>query len=739
MMLKTFGQSAAVSLLGIVLLSGQALGQATTFAPDQKIEVREGDEWSNATVVKREGRKYQIKYEDGTEEWVTADRLRATGAGDAGDAAKPADGAGSAPNAATPAKPSAPKGPPQPSFPVSNGMKLESKWGGSWREAVVKQKSANGWILVNYTPGPFLEWVEPWRLRKIGDKTDAIPYARPNDTLHKPEPPPKQAPGEKPAEEKRNDPFAPKAYDKPVTDAKIDNAEDILPTGGAKALTQFDAIPETPKLQERAYVLRGKQERGSGGPADVLFAGTRAMAVYTSGHGGDAKTAQVETIDLAGGKNMGTSEFDPLSNPIAMSASGKRVLGRAHGFFGGTRNRVDLFDVPTSGAPKHVISFVPYLPQSDTGKSGVDVDWAAFLDDDHILTCSNGGMLVLWDAPKATATWRVPVLGRAMPALSPGGKQLAVMTSDGLVILDPLTGKALCSIDGSRQVDSLSFTPDGKRVVGSTGTIISSWDLEKGEMAGDIGMPMNGARGNVVAASPTTVLVGGTDLLDLERKCVIWRYMGAGAADGASAFGGRCWAIVRDGDRTLLTAASLPHPAAEQAARTVGVQSLLVKPGDTVSLEVAIEGTPEQQKKIADAITAQLRRNGIGVAAGQPVKLIARTEQGKTESRTYERRNFGGFGPPSRETETVSVTEKITRIYFEANGQVAWENRTVSTAPWMVNSKQGESIGSAVNAASSFNLQFLESVRVPVYVPQPAETVGFGQSRWSMGGVKDDR
>ena len=155
-------------------------------------------------------------------------------------------------------------------------------------------------------------------------------------------------------------------------------------------------------------------------------------------------------------------------------------------------------------------------------------------------------------------------------------------------------------------------------------------------------------------------------------------------------------------------------------------------------MEVGIEGTEEQRQKIAVAITAQLKRNGINVAPGRPVKLIARTEQGKTNTQTYERRNFG-FGPPSREVETVSVTEKITRVFFEAGGKVLWENRTVSGTPWHVSAKEGQSIGQAVQAASSFNLAFLESVRVPAYVAKVDEAKPIGASRWSMGGVRDDR
>lgn len=53
----------ALSAGGVATALGQAAAnasrQTTTFKPDQEVEVREGDEWSPATILKREGRKYQ--------------------------------------------------------------------------------------------------------------------------------------------------------------------------------------------------------------------------------------------------------------------------------------------------------------------------------------------------------------------------------------------------------------------------------------------------------------------------------------------------------------------------------------------------------------------------------------------------------------------------------------------------------------------------------------------------------
>jgi hypothetical protein len=155
-------------------------------------------------------------------------------------------------------------------------------------------------------------------------------------------------------------------------------------------------------------------------------------------------------------------------------------------------------------------------------------------------------------------------------------------------------------------------------------------------------------------------------------------------------------------------------------------------------LSVAIEAPPDQQQRIVAAMTDQLARAGIKVNPNSPIKLNARTEQGRTTQQTYQVREFGR--PFNRGTETVSVTEKITRVYFEIDGKVAWESRTSSGgAPMFVHSRQGQTINDAVQAGNQFNAAFLESVRVPPYVPRPNDAPWLGESAWGLSGIGKDR
>src|SRR5689334_15848113 len=59
------------------------------------------------------------------------------------------------------------------------GQKVEVKWGGAWRQATITTTRGD-WTLVQYVPGRAREWVEPWRMRKLGSTEDNIPVAHPN-------------------------------------------------------------------------------------------------------------------------------------------------------------------------------------------------------------------------------------------------------------------------------------------------------------------------------------------------------------------------------------------------------------------------------------------------------------------------------------------------------------------------------------------------------------------------------
>jgi hypothetical protein len=731
----------------MVALCIPALGQAAKpaakaggFKPDDKVEVREGDEWSAATIVKQEGRKILIRYEDGTEEWVTSDRLRQPGV--AGKAPAAAD------KPAGPAKPVAPAKPAvKEQFAV--GAKIEVKDHSSWDPATIKNRDGDLYLVAtDRFPTQFhWKWAHVSGVRKIGSSKEGPSRAKTvgvhNQSIDKARLEARKAfaniEEELAADATRGDkaasPFAAAPYDKPISDVKFDKVNDLLAAGAPAKLGVFDPLPAAAaKLSGKPVTIKGKGEWPKESVETVLIGGGKGVVPHYSGSASDMRTLRIELLDLAGGKNVGMIKADPLSKPMALSPSGNRMAGVAHGFHSGTRKRVDIFELaPGATELEHLISFTPYVTSEYHWK---DVEWVSFADDDHLMTCTWQGDLICWDPAKATALWRIKTADGTYPVVSPGARQVAVLTDQGITIIDAIAGKVLCVAEGRRSSGSVAFSPDGKRLIGLSGRTVFGWDLEKGAALPEIGLPM-ASHGDVIPLSARFVLIGGSDLLDLDKKVVVWRY----TKGGSNVFfhAGRCWMLTggHRAEQTVLSSSVLPHANAVKMADTVKIgEGLLVKPGSAVALSVTLEATPEQQQKIAAAITEQLQKLGIKVDPASPIKLIARTETGKTTEQEYQRRGIGN--PFSRETEKVTVTEKITRIFFEHEGKVAWESRTSSGAPMFVQAKEGETIGQAVQAASQFNVSFLESVRVPAYVPAPIEKPWLGTSAWTTNGVGKD-
>jgi WD40 repeat protein len=86
----------------------------------------------------------------------------------------------------------------------------------------------------------------------------------------------------------------------------------------------------------------------------------------------------------------------------------------------------------------------------------------------------------LWELGARSSHWRLAGWGPI--SFSPDGKLLASAGEDyGVHLWDPLTGKQLRVLPGSkRYVEALAFSPDGKLIAVSDGRV-HLWDLESGK------------------------------------------------------------------------------------------------------------------------------------------------------------------------------------------------------------------------------------------------------------------
>jgi hypothetical protein len=361
---------------------------------------------------------------------------------------------------------------------------------------------------------------------------------------------------------------------------------------------------------------------------------------------------------------------------------------------------------------------------------------ARFIDADHVFCVAFPGKLSVWHAPEARAIWSIDIAPGTSPAVSPGGKYLAATVGDRICLFDALTGKTagcLAAVPGA--VGNLSFRPDGAQLAMLSSQRLVVWDLQSGEVYRDFSFAAVPA-GSVDWLFGGYVLCGGTSLVDLERRAVIWKYLAdghTGVPGGWGEIGGQFWyALQADGSRgRALYPASLPQDDVTRVVTGLDPEHLLaVRPGASFTLDVRVQGDAGEQQKVQQGLAERLAAAGMTIGQGGALVLQATTETGKSREMSYR-----AFGRLRGEAEKVTVTDQISRLRILEQGKPIWEQVVAGGAPAFLQIKEGQSLQEALAPYQKPNLQYFSEVNLPQYVARPAEDGAYGFSKLTPQGV----
>lgn len=443
---------------------------------------------------------------------------------------------------------------------------------------------------------------------------------------------------------------------------------------------------------------------------------------------GTERFTRLERCNLASGKSLGSIEISGNSVPLDADPSGQFIVARSDNFHIGTHGRIDVFDV-SQAQPQHVISWLPY---GDREWGQRDVQFASFLDKDHLCTVDGAGKLTVWQAGQAKALYSVATWQGSTPSISGTGKYLAVLTKGGTYVLDAATGNPLARFACQPgYFPRLSFRPDGKQLACVSSGMIQVWDVASGQEIYDVYLPVQFPANTVSWPSDGYMLLNGGSLVDLQRRIVLWQYSG-GSEVGAEV-NGRHLFVAKGSDQTgTLVHTPLPHGDAKRLAATLDPDSLLaVKPGAQVSVRIAVAMTPQEQQQIYQALVKRLTGNGIKIVENSNVILHATTEQGKTE--TVEYRTIGrGFG-----TESATVTQQIQKLTFTENGKTLWQAVQVKGAPIFLHTGDKD-LNTAVSEQTRPDVAFFTNSIVPKHLARPGPEAGgaYGVANLTPQGVQ---
>ncbi|MBB6429408.1 PQQ-binding-like beta-propeller repeat protein [Algisphaera agarilytica] len=694
-------------------------------SPGDAVEVREGDIWSPAEFIKKEGRRLQIRYDDGTEEWITADRLRAVGG--------VSDGPAATPEREKPRR-------------FRTGQEVELKRHSRWVEAEVKRASPPLYLIatkqgIGVTQFHW-EWVDAPRLRTPGEDHEGpdvfsqFGHSVHNDSIRDSLRKAKEAFADHEKKESqttrddsgKRDPFAPPPFAHPVSEADRLGMEITTVSPGRWGEVLVDPADETIQ-RPRTLSLKSGENRFFEKPVVMQMSGTHALVVIEDTPPGKATTIYAEKVDIARGRVTGAVEFDAAALPRALSPGGERLASVANGFHIGSKNRLDVWDW-SARQPKHLVSFAPF---DDRQKSQADIEQVLFVDADTVVVSNRRGVVSAWDATTGRGLWEVSGLdqGSDVLALTPGGEWLAALADGRAVLLDVRTGEVGATLPGADfRVRSLSFSPDGQTLVAGGRNLVKGWDLLNRVSWPSIGL-RPGESGPPVAADSGLVFAGGW-VYDLKTGQPIWGY--DMDQDGVSRvkFAAHAGSLVRIGKSTelkrdagpafVLTAWPLPGRAAkgiDQARAGMDSPTMLLQPGDRVSVDVSkVEASGAEREAIKNALVDQLEGRGVLVADGQAVRVVGVTTT-ESEQRVYESRGRNPFEP---ELTKVDAKTRTTRLAIEIDGQPAWAVTSMSQPGWLVTREQGQSVQEAVDASARHDAAgFLNRVKLPDLIPDPRE------------------
>jgi WD40 repeat protein len=438
---------------------------------------------------------------------------------------------------------------------------------------------------------------------------------------------------------------------------------------------------------------------------------------------------RLETVNLKQRKSIGSTTIVGGVKQCYLSPSGARALLVGEEGFHSKKARLDVWSIG-AGKPVEEVTWWPFA--TSKGHWGPnDINWADWVDDDQLLIVNGEGTTVLWriEGKKAIAVYQIDADGRCTPAISPGRKHMALSTPRGVEIFRAHDGALLARMENVRPgAGQVAFNQDGTKLACVSGKSIYIWDATTGNLERDFDCT-NLHAGELHWLDNDHLLVGNTDIIDIPRRMLLWRYEATHLP--AQTSGAWRWLMMQSNNILGLVPSQMLQPEVLEAAKGLDPDAILaLKPGAKVSLDLQLGG--EDQQKAEAALRRALEQSGMEVVSDSPIKIAARIVTGESETKEY------GTGFFHRQNvEQVTVTSKRYEVEVMVDGQSAWKQISTiqagaPSAIWLQNGESAQQAIDRQNAANSANFSF--SATMPRYIVHPKYAGPMGTSKISLSG-----
>ncbi len=438
---------------------------------------------------------------------------------------------------------------------------------------------------------------------------------------------------------------------------------------------------------------------------------------------------RLDVFDVKQRKTVSTSNVLGGSEVCAISSSGTHVLTMGQDDSHERKIRCTLYNL-AGGKLDERSTWWPYY-SADVWQNMVR--GAGWISEDRFYTINGKGMLVVWEVgdKSPSAIYQLDGEVTSQAALSPGRAQFALSTPRGVEIFRAADGELLARMKESPNVRGLpAFSAKGDRLAIVFGKQIMIWNAVSGELQRNFDCMNLTSSNSLEWLDDTHLLVGHTDLVDIERRLLLWRYE---LSNSLACFQyDRLWLLMTVGNSQGLVPVQLMQPKVLEAAAKLDADEILaLKPGARISLEVSLGG--DDYTKAMRSLQDALAKNGFTVADNQPLRLRAQIVTGDSTTKEYGRHAFDS------QRESVTVTQQRYEVELLVDGQSAWKSTSVlqGYAPSVVLTKEGETAQQAIDRENQQRLAgYSFGVTLPQYVVHPKYAGPLGTSKVTSSGVE---
>ena len=433
--------------------------------------------------------------------------------------------------------------------------------------------------------------------------------------------------------------------------------------------------------------------------------------------------------------------------PFGFSPNGKRLLVHQETWsFPATGKQTLLHIAEESAGWDAVATFEPFAQLKSANNSSTstdaDVQFATWVDDEHILVRSKTGTLILLNIDTGTAIWRMKIEPSGGIELSPGGKYCFLPVGDMTILYETMTGTPIGGADIARA--QFRFSPDGKRFVTSNAQGIILGDATAGAIDAPFFVSGNSNLQHVFWLDNRYLFTNGT-VIDTTSKGVVWNYLGLG--HNIKLAGGYAWCLfskAREG--SYLAPLTIPHAGMILPGIVEDSDAALVlKSGAAVSL-VLDDSIVKERKEIRESIEKKVADNGWVLADTAPVTITLSMKEEKADTTEYGvSRGLPVPRPRIRSPldgpgiEVKFQPERFDLNIAEKEGKEIWSSTHTTKPPSQLplNVIQEDSLQEVVDKAMEANSykEWLDKVFIPKTISRPQD--GKGESRVTENGIVD--